>query len=151
MVRLNSSVPELEVYLTSTCSKKAPSTLSLNLAHQNLKNNKSSESRGNFKGNKQAVHEIITTNQHNQHVRIKKTSLDINHCFLGLSTQIFSVHQFTWAILWSASYPSTKLVYGSISDFLLVICQLLCKVFFCSSGRHLRFGSTCCSSAYKNR
>ena len=80
---VNSSVPELEVYLTSTYSKKAPSTLSLNLAHQNLKNKKSSESRGNFKGNKQAVQEIITTNQHNLHVRIKKTSLDINHCSLA--------------------------------------------------------------------
>ena len=62
MITVNSSVPGLEVYLTSTYSKKAPSTLSLNLAHQNLKNKKSSESRGNFKGNKQAVHEIITTN-----------------------------------------------------------------------------------------
>ena len=83
VITVNSSVPGLEVYLTSTYSKKAPSTLSLSLAHQNLKNKKSSESRGNFKGNKQAVHEIITTNQHNLHVRIKKTSLDINHCSLA--------------------------------------------------------------------
>ena len=50
------------MYLTSTYSKKAPSTLSLNLAHQNLENKKSSESKGNFKGNNQAVHEIIKTN-----------------------------------------------------------------------------------------
>ena len=83
VITVNTSVPGLEVYLTSTCSKKAPSTLSLNLAHQNLENKKSSESRGNFKGNKQAVHEIVTTNQHNLHVRIKKTSLDINHCSLA--------------------------------------------------------------------
>lgn len=73
-----------------------------------------------------------------------KTSLSdfVKFQYVSQKRRYFLSYHCTWAILWSASYPSSKLIHGFISDNLLVICQFFRKVFFCSSGRHLGFEKT---------